>query len=96
MTHGRGQAIDLAQYEAIHRTLGGTMIEYFETGLVRERLGNRGSGMQPIDSFETKDGFVNHSDKKKKRRYPMELSWPRCSGPRATARRELRSDHRSP
>ncbi len=58
MTHGRGQAIDLAQYEAIHRTLGGTMIEYFQKGLVRERLGNRGSGMQPLDSFETKDGFV--------------------------------------
>ena len=58
MTHGRGQAIDLAQYEAIHRTLGGTMVEYFQKGLVRERLGNRGSGMQPLDSFETKDGFV--------------------------------------
>jgi crotonobetainyl-CoA:carnitine CoA-transferase CaiB-like acyl-CoA transferase len=58
MVHGRGQAIDVAQYEAIHRTLGGTMIEYFQKGLVRERLGNRGSGMQPVDSFETKDGFV--------------------------------------
>ena len=58
MIHGRGQTIDVAQYEAIHRTLGGTMIEYFQKGLVRERLGNRGSGMQPIDSFETKDGFV--------------------------------------
>jgi crotonobetainyl-CoA:carnitine CoA-transferase CaiB-like acyl-CoA transferase len=56
--HGQGQSIDLAQYEAIHRTLGGTMVEYFQNGLVRERSGNKAQGFQPLDSFETSDGFV--------------------------------------
>jgi crotonobetainyl-CoA:carnitine CoA-transferase CaiB-like acyl-CoA transferase len=56
--HGVGQSIDLAQYEAIHRTLGGTMVEYFQQGVVRERSGNRAQGFQPLDSFETSDGFV--------------------------------------
>jgi crotonobetainyl-CoA:carnitine CoA-transferase CaiB-like acyl-CoA transferase len=56
--HGKGQSIDLAQYEAIHRTLGGTMLEYFQQGLVRERSGNKAQGFQPLDSFETSDGWV--------------------------------------
>jgi crotonobetainyl-CoA:carnitine CoA-transferase CaiB-like acyl-CoA transferase len=56
--HGKGQSIDLAQYESIHRTLGGTMVEFFQKGIVRERSGNRAQGFQPLDSFETKDGFV--------------------------------------
>ena len=55
---GKGQAIDLAQYEAIHRTLGGTMVEYFQQGLVRERSGNKAQGFQPLDSFEASDGWV--------------------------------------
>ncbi len=55
---GKGQAIDLAQYEAIHKTLGGTMLEYFQQGIVRERSGNRAQGFQPLDSFAAKDGWV--------------------------------------
>src|SRR5271166_4393412 len=55
---GKGQAIDLAQYEAIHRTLGGTMMEYFEKGVVRERSGNRAQGFQPLDTFAASDGRV--------------------------------------
>jgi L-carnitine CoA-transferase len=55
---GKGQAIDLAQYEAIHKTMGGTMIEYFQQGVVRERSGNRAQGFQPLDSFQAKDGWV--------------------------------------
>ncbi|HKV53891.1 MAG TPA: CoA transferase [Candidatus Binataceae bacterium] len=55
---GKGQSIDLAQYEAIHRTLGGTMVEYFQKGLVRERSGNKAQGFQPLDSFQTSDGWV--------------------------------------
>jgi crotonobetainyl-CoA:carnitine CoA-transferase CaiB-like acyl-CoA transferase len=55
---GKGQSIDLAQYEAIHRTLGGTMVEYFAKGLVRERSGNKAQGFQPLDSFQTADGWV--------------------------------------
>jgi L-carnitine CoA-transferase len=56
--HGVGQAIDVAQFEAIHRTLGGTMLEYFHKGQVRERSGNKGQGFQPLDSFQTADGWV--------------------------------------
>jgi crotonobetainyl-CoA:carnitine CoA-transferase CaiB-like acyl-CoA transferase len=55
---GKGQVIDLAQYEAIHRTIGGTMVEYFQKGLVRERSGNKAQGFQPLDSFQTSDGWV--------------------------------------
>jgi crotonobetainyl-CoA:carnitine CoA-transferase CaiB-like acyl-CoA transferase len=56
--HGKGQSIDLAQFEAIHRVLGGTMLEYFHKGLVRERSGNKAQGFQPLDSFQTSDGWV--------------------------------------
>jgi crotonobetainyl-CoA:carnitine CoA-transferase CaiB-like acyl-CoA transferase len=55
---GKGQAIDVAQYEAIHHTLGGTMIEYFQEKVVRERSGNKAQGFQPLDSFAAKDGWV--------------------------------------
>jgi len=55
---GKGQAIDVAQYEAIHKTMGGTMLEYFQKGIVRERSGNRGQGFQPLDSFQASDGWV--------------------------------------
>ncbi|MGH7987808.1 MAG: CaiB/BaiF CoA transferase family protein [Candidatus Binataceae bacterium] len=56
--HGKGQSVDLAQYEAIHRVIGGTMIEYFQKGLVRERTGNKAQGFQPLDSFQTRDGWI--------------------------------------
>ena len=55
---GKGQAIDLAQYEAIHKTLGGTMLEYFQKDVVRERSGNRAQGFQPLDAFQASDGWV--------------------------------------
>jgi crotonobetainyl-CoA:carnitine CoA-transferase CaiB-like acyl-CoA transferase len=55
---GKGQSIDVAQYEAIHKTVGGTMVEYFEKGVVRERSGNRAQGFQPLDSFQASDGWV--------------------------------------
>lgn len=55
---GKGQSIDLAQYEAIHKTMGGTMLEYFQQGVVRERSGNRAQGFQPLDSFQASDGWV--------------------------------------
>ena len=44
---GKGQAIDVAQYEAIHHTTGGTMVEYFQQDIVRERSGNKAQGFQP-------------------------------------------------
>lgn len=55
---GHGQSIDLAQYEAVHKTLGGTMVEFFQQGVVRERSGNRAQGFQPLDTFAARDGWV--------------------------------------
>jgi crotonobetainyl-CoA:carnitine CoA-transferase CaiB-like acyl-CoA transferase len=55
---GKGQAIDVAQFEAIHKTMGGTMVEYFQEGIVRERSGNRAQGFQPLDAFQASDGWV--------------------------------------
>ena len=55
---GKGQSIDVAQYEAIHKTLGGTMLEYFQKGIVRERSGNRAQGFQPLDAFQASDGWI--------------------------------------
>src|SRR5208337_1917472 len=55
---GKGQSIDVAQYEAIHKTMGGTMLEYFQEGVVRERSGNRAQGFQPLDTFQAADGWI--------------------------------------
>jgi crotonobetainyl-CoA:carnitine CoA-transferase CaiB-like acyl-CoA transferase len=55
---GEGQAIDLAHFEPLHHTLGGTMIEYFQEGVIRERSGNRAQSFQPLDTFRAKDGWV--------------------------------------
>jgi len=57
-TTGKGQAIDVALFEMIHKTLGGTMIDYFHDGIVQERWGNRSRLFQPIDSFRASDGWV--------------------------------------
>ncbi len=55
---GEGQVIDLAQYEAVHRILSGTMVAYHELGMVRERAGNKAGNAQPWDTFQAKDGWV--------------------------------------
>jgi crotonobetainyl-CoA:carnitine CoA-transferase CaiB-like acyl-CoA transferase len=55
---GVGQVIDLAQFEAIHAVLAGTMVEWFHLGLVRERSGNSSPAFQPYDVFAVKDGSV--------------------------------------
>ena len=55
---GQGQVIDLAQYEAVHRILAGTMVAYHELGMVRERAGNKAGNAQPWDTFQAKDGWV--------------------------------------
>lgn len=55
---GKGQSIDVAQYEAIHKTLGGTMLEYFQENVVRERSGNKAQGFQPLDAFKAHDGWA--------------------------------------
>ncbi len=55
---GEGQAIDLALFEALHLTLGGTMIDYFQREVVRERSGNKGLEIQPLDTFKASDEWV--------------------------------------
>ncbi len=55
---GEGQVIDLAQFEAIHHILGGTMTQYFATGTTRQRSGNSSPNFQPYDVFRARDGWV--------------------------------------
>jgi crotonobetainyl-CoA:carnitine CoA-transferase CaiB-like acyl-CoA transferase len=55
---GRGQVIDVAQYEAVHQLLGGTMVQYFSSGVVRQRAGNKSPSFQPYDAFRANDGWV--------------------------------------
>jgi crotonobetainyl-CoA:carnitine CoA-transferase CaiB-like acyl-CoA transferase len=55
---GQGQSIDLAQFEAVHAILAGTMVEYFQLGTVRERSGNKAPAFQPYDVFRASDGWV--------------------------------------
>jgi len=55
---GVGQVIDLAQFEAVHAVLAGTMVEWFQLGLTRERSGNKAPAFQPYDVFAVKDGAV--------------------------------------
>lgn len=56
---GKGQVIDLAQFEAIHYLLSGTMVAYYEMGINRERGGNKAGLFQPYDVFQASDGWVN-------------------------------------
>ena len=55
---GEGQVIDLAQYEAVHHILAGTMVAYYELGLERGRSGNKAGLFQPYDVFQANDGWV--------------------------------------
>lgn len=55
---GKGQVVDLAQFEAIHQTLSGTMVNWFDDGTIRERIGNTGGRVQPNNAYSAKDGLV--------------------------------------
>ena len=55
---GKGQVIDVSQFESIHRLLSGTMVEYFSQGFIRNRSGNKATAFQPYDAFQAKDGWV--------------------------------------
>ncbi|MGH7963555.1 MAG: CaiB/BaiF CoA transferase family protein [Candidatus Binatia bacterium] len=55
---GKGQVVDVAQFESIHRLLSGTMVEYFSQGFVRGRSGNKATAFQPYDAFQAQDGWV--------------------------------------
>ena len=55
---GRGQVIDLAQYEAVAQTNGNTMPLYTGEGATYGHTGNRAPGFQPYDTFQCSDGWV--------------------------------------
>lgn len=55
---GQGQVIDLAQFEAVHKMMSATMLEYFETDVMRERSGNQTRKSQPFGAYQAKDGWV--------------------------------------
>ena len=55
---GRGQVIDLAQYEAIAQTQGHCMPLYTGQGVPYGHAGNRAPGFQPYDTFKCSDGWV--------------------------------------
>lgn len=54
---GRGQVIDVAQFEAVAQTQGNCMPLYTGQGQTYGRTGNR-APFQPYDTFECKDGWV--------------------------------------
>jgi crotonobetainyl-CoA:carnitine CoA-transferase CaiB-like acyl-CoA transferase len=55
---GRGQVVDLAQYEAVAQTNGNTLPLYTGEGVVYGHTGNRAPGFQPYDTFKCSDGWV--------------------------------------
>jgi crotonobetainyl-CoA:carnitine CoA-transferase CaiB-like acyl-CoA transferase len=55
---GRGQVIDLAQYEAVAQTQGNCMPLYTGQGITYGHTGNRAPGFQPYDTFKCSDGWV--------------------------------------
>jgi crotonobetainyl-CoA:carnitine CoA-transferase CaiB-like acyl-CoA transferase len=55
---GRGQVIDLAQYEAVAQTNGNTLPIFTGEGAVAGHTGNRPAGFQPYDTFKCSDGWV--------------------------------------
>jgi crotonobetainyl-CoA:carnitine CoA-transferase CaiB-like acyl-CoA transferase len=55
---GRGQVVDLAQYEAVAQTNGNTLPLFTGEGVVYGHTGNRAPGFQPYDTFRCSDGWV--------------------------------------
>ena len=55
---GRGQVIDLAQFEAVAQTQGNCMPLYTGQGASYGHTGNRAPGFQPYDTFKCQDGWV--------------------------------------
>ena len=55
---GRGQVIDLAQFEAVAQTQGNCLTLYTGEGATYGHTGNRAPGFQPYDTFRCADGWV--------------------------------------
>jgi len=52
----QGQAVDIAQYEAVFRMLADTSINYFQNDEIPERLGNKHPLAVPWDTYQSRDG----------------------------------------
>lgn len=55
---GKGQVVDVAQFEAMAQYMCGTYVTYILTGKVAERSGNYNPAFQPYDLFKSKDGSL--------------------------------------
>ncbi|MCD6359067.1 MAG: CoA transferase [Dehalococcoidia bacterium] len=55
---GKGQTIDVAQFEAIGRMLGDNFSRYFNLNEVPTRTGNRSLLYQPNNIFKASDGYI--------------------------------------
>jgi crotonobetainyl-CoA:carnitine CoA-transferase CaiB-like acyl-CoA transferase len=55
---GRGQVVDLAQYEAVAQTQGNCLPLYSAEGIAYGHTGNKAPGFQPYDTFRCRDGWV--------------------------------------
>lgn len=55
---GRGQAVDVAQYEIFFVLLENLALDYFERGVVRGRFGTGHARLHPYDVHRAKDGWV--------------------------------------
>ncbi len=55
---GRGQVIDLAQYEAVAQTQGNCLPLYTGQGVLYGHTGNKAPGFQPYDTFKCADGWI--------------------------------------
>ena len=55
---GKGQVVDVAQFEAMAQYMCGTYTTYTMSGKVSERSGNFNPAFQPYNLFKSKDGFL--------------------------------------
>jgi len=55
---GRGQAVDVAQYEIFFVLLENLALDYFMRGVARARLGTGHARLHPYDVHRAKDGWV--------------------------------------
>ncbi len=55
---GRGQAVDVAQYEVFFVLLENLALDYFARGVVRGRHGSAHSRLHPYDVHRARDGWV--------------------------------------
>ncbi len=55
---GKGQAVDVAQYEIFFVLLENLALDYFERGVVRGRFGTAHARLHPYDVHRARDGWV--------------------------------------